>query len=70
MYDWIGHFIANWPVWAVTILIILLCIVWFLYQIIYLGVDFPRQKKEWWQDREARLKKEATAKKLKQRKKN
>lgn len=65
MSEWIGDFIAGWPLWAVIIVLLAVSVVWITF---YLGsLDWPWEKKEWWQDRAKRLEKEEKAK-MKQRK--
>lgn len=58
MTEWIGHLIASWPSWMMlptAIIAAILLLVGYMY--IH---SWPFVKREWWQDREARLKKEQT----------
>ncbi len=59
MAEWIGHLIANWPVWLVVIAIFIVTITWIVTQALWYGGLSPFEKKEWWQDREKRLQIEA-----------
>ncbi len=65
MTEWIGHLIANWPLWAVVIVLIIASIVWLFYYSTTAAGEFPWKKKEWWQDRYKRLEKEAEANRAK-----
>ena len=58
MAEWIGHLIANWPIWAIIIALIFVSVVWVVY---YLGAnaDYLWSKKGWWQDHSLRLKNES-----------
>jgi len=58
MAEWIGHFIANWPLWAIIFALIIVSVLWFLYYFTT-TTDHLWNKKEWWQDRAKRLEKEA-----------
>jgi fatty acid desaturase len=65
MAEWIGHFIANWPFWAVVAMLLIISTVWVFYFFTSSVTDYPWKKKEWWQDRHERLEKEAKAKRSK-----
>jgi hypothetical protein len=65
MAEWIGHFIANWPVWLVVATLLIISIVWIVCYVANADAEFPWKKKEWWQDRYRRLEKEAKAKQAK-----
>lgn len=56
MADWLGHFIANWPLWAVILVVILLLIGWFLYATGIAEGLWPFERREWWQDKAKRQK--------------
>lgn len=65
MAEWIGYFIANWPMWAVVITLIIVSIFWFTYYLSSHDVNLPWKKKEWWQDKAKKLEKQAEAKQSK-----
>ncbi len=50
--EWIGQFIANWPLWAIVIALIIASLGWFFYYIS--DVYFP-MKHEWPEDKKRRL---------------
>ena len=58
MADWIGHSVANWPIWALVLVIIIVAIVWIFFALAGNGAELP-WRREWWEDKEKRLKKEA-----------
>ena len=62
MTDWIGHLIANWPMWIVIPLLIIGAIAYFLLEIYILAPN--RRGYEWPEDKKKRLAKEQ-AKKVK-----
>lgn len=51
MADWLGHLIANWPLWAVAAVVIILFIGWFLYAIGVADGIWPFERREWWQNK-------------------
>jgi len=63
MAEWLGQVMANWPFWLVVAAVLVMGIVGFFYSLT--SYDNPWKKKEWWQDREKRLVKEAKVKQLK-----
>lgn len=63
MAEWIGHLIANWPVWIVIPIAVIVGICLVFYSDV-LNVFFP-DKKEWWQDKAKRLEKQAGKKQVK-----
>lgn len=68
MTEWIGQLVATWPAWTaipVAILVGIILLFWYAFII----SDWPFTKKEWWQDRQKRLEKEASAQQQKQAKK-
>ena len=61
MESWIGHMIANWPVWVVILLIIIGVITWFFAY----GIDggwSNTSRYEWPEDKKKRLAKEKARK--------
>lgn len=52
MIDWIGHLIANWPLWAAVLALIVVSIVWVLMNVSINGAAPFWGKKSWWQDQE------------------
>lgn len=54
MAEWIGHFITNWPIWAVIIVLAVVSAVWIIYYFTSGLVELSFGKKEWWQDRRKR----------------
>lgn len=56
MAEWIGHFIANWPIWLVIPIAFLVGIVW-LFLNPYTGLAFgtSSNKYEWPEDKKKRL---------------
>lgn len=59
MAEWIGHFIANWPVWLVVPTTFLVAIAWLLFNS-YGGLLFnaTAHKYEWPEDKKKRLAKQ------------
>jgi hypothetical protein len=52
MAEWLGHLIANWPVWAVLLTLILVGIAWMVYELTTTeGSLWPMRRREWWQDK-------------------
>lgn len=61
----IGHFISNWPVWAVGVVIVFCAAVWFFAYVIDGG--WPNTARhEWPDDKKKRLAKEAAKREARQ----
>jgi len=56
MTDWIGHLIANWPIWIVIPLLIIGGAIWFAVDAYLLAPNGRRH--EWPEDKKKRLAKE------------
>ena len=59
MVEWIGHFIADWPVWLVVPIAFLVAIAWLFFNS-YGGLAFSASghKYEWPEDKKKRLAKQ------------
>jgi len=64
MIDWIGHLIANWPVWALVAFLIVATIVYFVIEI---APSWPAHR-TWWQDEQGSPKKDTQRSQAKARK--
>lgn len=52
MAEWLGNFIANWPLWATIIALLIVAVIGFIYVVSIGGAELPWKKKEWWQDKD------------------
>lgn len=66
MAEWIGSLIGGLPLWVVIPVVCLVGLVWLLFGPYGTDNFFEIfKKKEWWQDRQKRLEKEADKAKVK-----
>ena len=58
MTDWLGHLIANWPLWLVIPALIIAGFLWFFIYALGWPFAIPGRKYEWPEDKKARLAKQ------------
>lgn len=56
MAEWIGHTIANWPGWLIIITLIIVAIIWIIWQLAT-APPWGYSKYEWPEDKKKRLQK-------------
>ena len=65
MAEWLGHLMSDWPFWVVMGVACIAAVLWIVTQAVWYGGLSPFERKEWWQDREKRLKNNASRKQMK-----
>lgn len=58
MTDWLGHLIANWPMWLVIITLVVVGVGWFFMNALEWGPFNTARRHEWPEDKKKRLAKE------------